>query len=96
MSINGWKAQAKLVYPDGRLTTEGLAGLSPSRETLQSLPSATVITADSQVQLILPAAQSVTHKRNGVSVVMTTANIILNPGDILTLSVAAATVAIPL
>lgn len=95
MSLNFWKAQAKAVHPDGRFTMETLAALNPSREDIQQIPSSTVVSASTQVMIYLPANQAVTLKRNNISASITTNNIMLNPGDILTLSVAAAMVAIP-
>jgi hypothetical protein len=95
MSLNFWKAQAKAVYPDLRFTTETLAALSPSREDIQQIPSTATIVAETQVMIYLPATQAVTLKRNNISTSITTNNIMLNPGDILTLSAAAAMVAIP-
>ena len=85
----------KLVYNDGRPTQDTITVLSPSDDPPETITDM-VYQADHQVTAYLPNPQTVNITRGGVSVTITAATIVLNPGDIMGLSSSQAIILVPL
>jgi hypothetical protein len=85
----------KMVYDDGRPTKDTIMVLSPSDDTPETV-NEMVYQADYQAVAYLPSTQAINLTRGGVSVTITAATIVLNPGDIMGLSSSQAIILVPL
>jgi len=80
-----FKANARFVNKDGQLTPEAIIVMQPSTRVPYSFTSQ-IMVASEQGTVYLPSSQSITMLRDGVSVTFINANVIMNPGDQITLS----------
>jgi hypothetical protein len=79
-----FKSSAFFVDEDRRLTQEALAALQPSRDAVMTV-TATTLLVDVQAMAYFAGSLAVTLKRNGVSTAITTAMLLVNPGDVVAL-----------
>ncbi|MFA5875260.1 MAG: hypothetical protein WC901_01040 [Candidatus Margulisiibacteriota bacterium] len=90
-----FKRSGRAINDDGTLTPEFVSALQPSQADFQQTTTDKFLAIE-QCTVYLPSSQLLTYARGLLSVNITTATVVMNPGDVITLSASQTLNIIPL